>query len=102
MKVICINNILVFKFNISIYLSIYLHNLFKNLIKYTMAETFKPEDYSRFLIREFLKRNGFEKTYEQFMAEDTRPRVTMTKNELTRLLGIDALMKRNSKNKTFE
>lgn len=66
-----------------------------------MAETFKPEDYSRFLIREFLKKNGFEKTYEQFMAEDTRPRVTMTKNELTRLLGIDSLMKRNSKNKSF-
>lgn len=63
--------------------------------------SFKPEDYSRFLIREFLKKNGFDKTYEQFMKEDTRERVTMTMKELTRLLGIDALMKRNSKNKTF-
>jgi hypothetical protein len=26
--------------------------------------TFKPEDYSRFLIREFLKKNGFDKTYD--------------------------------------
>lgn len=25
---------------------------------------FKPEDYSRFLIREFLKKNGFDKTYD--------------------------------------
>lgn len=63
---------------------------------------FKPEDYSRFLIREFLKKNGFDKTYEQFMAEDTRPKVTMTKNELMKLLGIEALMKRNSKSKTFD
>lgn len=66
-----------------------------------MSETFKPEDYSRFLIREFLKKSGFDKTYDQFMAEDTRPRVTMTMKELTRLLGIESLMKRNSKNKTF-
>lgn len=63
---------------------------------------FKAEDYSRFLIREFLKKNGFEKTYESFMKEDTREKVTMTKNELTKLLGIDSLMKRNSKNKTYE
>ena len=28
---------------------------------------FKPEDYSRFLIREFLKKNGFDKTYESFI-----------------------------------
>ena len=67
-----------------------------------MADTFKPEDYSRFLLREFLKKNGFEKTYACFMEEDTRERVTMTKNELTRLLGIDTLMKRNHKNKTYE
>lgn len=25
---------------------------------------FKPADYSRFLIREFLKKNGFDKTYD--------------------------------------
>ena len=25
---------------------------------------FSPEDYSRFLIREFLKKNGFDKTYD--------------------------------------
>jgi hypothetical protein len=63
---------------------------------------FKPEDYSRFLIREFLKKNGFEKTYDQFMKEDTRPKVTMTKNELTKLLGIENLVKRNQKMKMFE
>ena len=62
---------------------------------------FKPEDYSRFLIREFLKKNGFNKTYDSFISEDTRPKVTMTKNELTRLLGIDTLMRRNAKNKAF-
>ena len=62
---------------------------------------FRPEDYSRFLIREFLKKNGFEKTYDSFIKEDTRQKVTMTKNELTRLLGIDALMKRNAKSKVF-
>lgn len=28
---------------------------------------FGPEDFSRFLIREFLKKNGFDQTYEQFM-----------------------------------
>jgi hypothetical protein len=55
-----------------------------------MATTsFNPEDYSRFLIREFLKKNGFDKTYDQFMAEDTRPKVSMTKNELMKLLGIE-------------
>jgi hypothetical protein len=41
---------------------------------------FKPEDYSRFLIREFLKKNGFDNTYELFIKEDTRQKVTMTKN----------------------
>lgn len=25
---------------------------------------FKPQDFSRFLIREFLKKNGFDQTYE--------------------------------------
>ena len=35
------------------------------------------------------------------MAEDTRPKVTMTKNQLTALLGIELLMKKNSKSKTF-
>ena len=62
---------------------------------------FKPEDYSRFLIREFLKKNGFPNTYDSFIEEDSRQKVTMTKNELTRLLGIDSLMKRNGKTKTF-
>jgi len=33
---------------------------------------FLPEDYSRFLIREFLKKNGFEKTYDSFIKEDSR------------------------------
>ena len=64
-----------------------------------MEPKFKPEDYSRFLIREFLMKNGFEKTYDQFMIEDTRPKVTMTKNELMKLIGIEHLMKRNSKSK---
>lgn len=63
---------------------------------------FLPEDYSRFLIREFLKKNGFDNTYEQFMKEDTRPKVTMTKNELMKLLGIETLMKRNNKSKQYE
>jgi len=36
------------------------------------------------------------------MQEDTRPKVTMTKNELMKLLGIEALMKRNAKSKEFE
>ena len=62
---------------------------------------FKPEDYSRFLIREFLKKNGFDKTYDSFIKEDTREKVTMTKNQLTSLLGIDCLMKRNAKSKVF-
>ncbi len=66
-----------------------------------MVDDFKPEDYSRFLIREFLKKNGLEKTYTTFMAEDTRPKVTMTKNELTKLLGIETLMKKNNKTKAF-
>jgi hypothetical protein len=49
-----------------------------------------------------LKKNGFDKTYDQFMLEDTRPKVTMTKNELMRLLGIETLMKRNTKTKQYE
>jgi len=36
------------------------------------------------------------------MAEDTRPKVTMTKIELTRLLNLNDLNKRNQKNKQFE
>ena len=36
------------------------------------------------------------------MLEDTRPKVTMTKNELMRLLGIETLMKRNTKSKQYE
>ena len=66
-----------------------------NSKKASGAKSFKAEDYSRFLIREFLKKNGFNKTYDSFIQEDTREKVTMTKNELTRLLGIEALMKRN-------
>lgn len=62
---------------------------------------FKPEDYSRFLIREFLKKSGFDQTYEMFIKEDKRPKVSMTKNELTKLLGLDAIMKKNSKTKQF-
>ena len=66
-----------------------------------MSQEFRPEDYSRFLIREFLKKNGFDKTYDQFIKEDTREKVTMTKNQLAALLGIDELMKRNAKLKQF-
>ena len=69
--------------------------------KVTNTKAFKPEDYSRFLIREFLKKNSFPNTYDSFIQEDTREKVTMTKNELTRLLGIDVLMKRNAKSKAF-
>ena len=65
----------------------------------TEEKKFRPEDYSRFLIREFLKRNKFDKTYESFIQEDTREKVKMTKNELTKLLGIDVLMKRNTQEK---
>ena len=36
------------------------------------------------------------------MLEDDRPKVTMTKNELMKLLGIDSLMKRNTKSKQYE
>ncbi len=48
-----------------------------------------------------MKKNGFEKTYASLMEEDTREKVTMTKNELTKLLGIEALMRKNSKSKAF-
>lgn len=61
------------------------------------AETasFQPQDYSRFIIREFLKKSGFNKTYDMFMQEDTRPKVSMTKIELTRLLNLSDLNRRN-------
>lgn len=36
------------------------------------TDDFKPEDYSRFLIREFLKKNGFDQTYDMFIKEDKR------------------------------
>ena len=62
---------------------------------------FSPEDYSRFLIREFLKKSGFDRTYDIFMTEDQRPKVTMTKSELTNLLGVDNLVKSNAKTKQF-
>ena len=63
---------------------------------------FQPEDYSRFLIREFLKKNGFTQTYDSFIKEDTRDKVTMTKHQLANLLGIDELMKRNFRLKDHE
>lgn len=63
---------------------------------------FEAEDFSRFLIREFLKKSGFDRTYDIFMIEDTRPKVTMTKSELTSLLGMDALVRHNNKAKTFQ
>ena len=66
-----------------------------------LKSDFMPEDYSRFLIREFLKKNGFDKTYDQFIKEDTRDKVTMTKNQLASLIGIDELMKRNFRLKQF-
>ena len=62
---------------------------------------FSPEDFSRFLIREFLKKSGFDRTYDIFMMEDQRPKVTMTKNELTSLLGMEALVRANSKSKAY-
>ena len=54
---------------------------------------FTPEDFSRFLIREFLKKSGFDRTYDIFMTEDNRPKVTMTKSELTNLLGLETLVR---------
>lgn len=62
-------------------------------------KNFSPEDFSRFLIREFLKKSGFDRTYDIFMTEDQRPKVTMTKSELTNLLGLEHLVKANSKSK---
>lgn len=62
---------------------------------------FTPEDFSRFLIREFLKKSGFDRTYDIFMTEDQRPKVTMTKSELTNLLGMDNLVRQNNKSKAF-
>ena len=59
----------------------------------TSIENFSPEDYSRFLIREFLKINKMDKTYDMFMQEDTRPKVTMSKSKLTNLLGLESLVK---------
>ena len=65
------------------------------------SKKFSPEDYSRFLIREFLKKSKFDKTYDMFMQEDTRERVTMTKSQLTDLLGLKALTAQNSKTKAL-
>jgi len=60
-----------------------------------MAGQFSPQDYSRFIIREFLKRSGFNKTYDMFMTEDTRPKVTMNKSELVKLLNLGEITKKN-------
>jgi len=62
---------------------------------------FQAEDFSRFLIREFLKKSGFDRTYDIFMTEDRRPKVTMTKSELTNLLGLESLVRNNSRTKAF-
>lgn len=35
------------------------------------------------------------------MTEDQRPKITMTKSELTSLLGMDSLVRSNSKSKAF-
>jgi len=35
------------------------------------------------------------------MTEDQRPKVTMTKSELTNLLGLEQLVRQNSKSKAF-
>ena len=67
----------------------------------TGNETFCPEDYSRFLIREFLKINKMNKTYDMFLEEDTREKVIMSKSKLTNFLGLESLVKQNSKTKTF-
>lgn len=63
---------------------------------------YSPEDISRFLIREFLKRNKMEETYEKFIEEDTREKTKMTKNELTSILGIESLVKKNSAKKSHK
>lgn len=72
-------------------------NLKFNFLKINMAtakkNNFTAEDFSRFLIREFLKKSGFDRTYDIFMTEDQRPKVTMTKSELTNLLGMDNLVR---------
>ena len=68
-----------------------------------MASKFEPEDFSRFFIREFLKKNNFNKAYACFMEEDSRPPVggTMNRAVLTELLGIEALNKKNQKTKKY-
>lgn len=68
-----------------------------------MSESdFRPEDFSRFLIREFLKINKMDKTYDSFMAEDTRKQVVMSKSKLTNFLGLEHIMRHNAKTKTFQ
>ena len=57
------------------------------------SQNYGPEDYSRFLIREFLKMNKMDKTYDMFMQEDTREKVVMTKIKLTNFLGLELLVK---------
>ena len=56
---------------------------------------------SSFLIREFLKLNKMNKTYDMFMEEDTRPKVVMSKNKLSNYLGLETLLRQNAKTKTF-
>ena len=68
-----------------------------------MASKLEPEDFSRFFIREFLKKNNFNKAYASFMEEDKRPPVagTMNRAVLTELLGLESLNKKNTKTKKF-
>ena len=68
-----------------------------------MASKFEPEDFSRFFIREFLKKNNFNKAYANFMEEDQRPAISGTMNRavLTELLGIESLNKKNQKTKKY-
>ena len=67
-----------------------------------MAE-FKAEDFARLFIREFLKKNKFDRAYNAFMEEDTRkpPGGTMKKSELTELLGMEYLEKSNKRTKLY-
>jgi len=62
---------------------------------------FQAEDFSRFFIREFLKKNGFDQAYTAFMAEDKRaaPGGSMNRKELCELLGMESLQRKNTKTK---
>ena len=65
--------------------------------------SFQAEDLSRFFIREFLKKNEFDRAYKAFLEEDKRPAPggTMNRPKLVELLGLGALQRANTKTKQY-